>query len=383
MKTKKDIKILFENGLTFSTIKNLTPNQVKVLVEKFTKKDEPTEAFQVTNVPAMKKVTGTVEDLKKTGLKVDGEVSIDPSTGLVTAITKEGEMSEESQELDEKFASKAQQKLFFVKCGNGKTKEQKKWCKLRDEFASSTTKKDYKKMSEKLHPEKTVPVKKRKSIKEEEYEKFLENRIVSLIERHTDPEMTKGELIQTIMEKVNKSENFVLRNPKKNTMFQPKGKMTKPIGNLYSISGEMKEDTKEKERTKTRPDTDKKEKDKGRERKNPFEPKHNPKPKAGDTKEKERTKPDTDTDKKEKDKGRERKNPFEPKHNPKPKAKSDELKEMYGTETAPTPVKKPGTKEKSPGKGTPFQPKHNPKPKAGKSNIPSWLSWNKLGVKLK
>ncbi len=56
---------------------------------------------------------------------------------------------------------------------------------------------------------------------------------------------------------------------------------------------------------------------------------------------------------------------------------------MYGTETAPTPVKKPGTKEKSPGKGTPFQPKHNPKPKAGKSNIPSWLSWNKLGVKLK
>ena len=79
----------------------------------------------------------------------------------------------------------------------------------------------------------------------------------------------------------------------------------------------------------------------------------------------------------------ERKNPFEPKHNPKPKAKSDELKEMYGTETAPAPVKKPGTKEKSPGKGTPFQPKHNPKPKAGKSNIPTWLTWNKLGVKLK
>jgi len=211
MKTKKDIKILFENGLTFSTIKNLTPNQVKVLVEKFTKKEETSEAFQVTNVPAMKQVTGTIQDLKTSGLKVkDGEVSIDPGTNLVTAITKEGEVSEETEELDEKFESRAQQKLFFAKCGNGKTKEQKKWCKLRDEFASSTTKKDYKKMPEKLHPEKTVPVKKRKSLKEEEYEKFLENRIVSLIEKHTNPEMTKGELIQTIMEKVNKSENFVL-----------------------------------------------------------------------------------------------------------------------------------------------------------------------------
>jgi hypothetical protein len=344
MKTKKNIKILFENGLTFSTIKNLTPNQVKVLVEKFTKKEETSEAFQVTNVPAMKQVTGTIQDLKTSGLKVNGEVSIDPETNLVTAITKEGEVSEETEELDEKFESRAQQKLFFVKCGNGKTKEQKKWCKLRDEFASSTTKKDYKKMPEKLHPEKTVPVKKRKSIKEEEYEKFLENRILRLVEKHVNPEMTKGELIQSIMEKVNKSENFILKNPVKNTMFQPKGKMTKPIGNLYSISGEMKEDTKEKERTKTKPGT----------------------------KEREKTK--------EPGKG----NPFQPKHNPKPKAKSDELKEMYGTETAPV---KPGTKErektKEPGKGNPFQPKHNPKPKAGKSNIPSWLSWNKLGVKLK
>lgn len=347
MKTKRDIKILFENGLTFSTIKNLTPNQVKVLVEKFTKKDEVGEAVTISKVPQKPQ-----EDIKATGsgafaVKSPGapqiNMTLDGSADLKNVPVGTKVEALEAEELDEKFASKAQQKLFFVKCGNGKTKEQKKWCKLRDEFARSTTKKDYKKMPEKLHPEKTVPVKKRKSIKEEEYEKFLESRIVSLIERHVDPEMTKGELIQSIMEKVNKSENFILKNPVKNTMFQPKGKMTKPIGNLYSISGEMKENTKEKERTKTKPGT----------------------------KEREKTK--------EPGKG----NPFQPKHNPKPKAKSDELKEMYGTETAPAPVKKPGTKEKSPGKGTPFQPKHNPKPKAGKSNIPTWLTWNKLGVKLK
>jgi hypothetical protein len=295
MKTKRDIKILFENGLTFSTIKNLTPNQVKVLVEKFTKKGETKEQTAPQNTTVVSKPQQPSYLVKDNSKTVVNGVEVD-TTGGKTVLTPLKEIGEET-EVKEKFESRAQQKLFFAKCGNGKTKEQKKWCKLRDEFASSTTKKDYKKMPEKLHPEKTVPVKKRKSLKEEEYEKFLENRIVSLIERHVDPEMTKGELIQTIMEKVNKSENFVLKNPPKNTMFQPKGKMKTPIGKLSSISGEMKE--------------------------------------------------------------------------------------MYGTETAPTPVKKPGTKEKSPGKKNPFEPKHNPKPKAGKSNIPSWLSWNKLGVKLK
>lgn len=346
MKTKRNIEILFENGLTFSTIKNLTPNQVKVLVEKFTKKDEVGEAVTISKVPQKPQ-----EDIKATGsgafaVKSPGapqiNMTLDGSADLKNVPVGTKVEALEAEELDEKFASKAQQKLFFVKCGNGKTKEQKKWCKLRDEFAKSTTTKDYKKMPEKLHPEKTVPVKKRKSIKEEEYERFLEKKIVSLVEKHIDPEMTKGDLIQTIMEKVNKSKNFMLKNPKKNTMFQTKGRMTKPIGNLYSISGEMKEDTKEKERTKER------------------------------TKERETTKEPG------------KKDPFKPKHRPKPKAKFDELKEMYGTETVPV---RPGTKErektKQPGKKDPFKPKHSPKPKAGRPQIPSWLSWNKLGVKLK
>lgn len=324
MKTNRDIKILFENGLKFSTIKKLTSNQTKVLVERFTKKEEPSEA-----------VTKTVYQPLKDPKDMEA---------VQNMVTKANPNA--SVELEEKFESTAQQKLFFVKCGDGKTKEQKKWCNLRDKFASSTTKKDYKKMPEKLHPEKTVPVKKRKNLKEVEYEKFLEKKLVNLIEKHVDPEMTKGDLIKSIMEKVNKSEKFILNNPKKNTMFQEtkEGMMKKPIGNLHSISDEMKENTKEKERTKTRPDTDKKEKGKGRERKNPFEPKHEPTPKA----------------------------------------RKSETKEMYDTKTAPV---KPGTKEKEktkePGRKNPFEPKHNPKPKAGKTNLPSWLSWNKLNINLK
>ena len=79
-----------------------------------------------------------------------------------------------------------------------------------------------------------------------------------MIEKHIEPSMTKGELLKTIQEKVDKSEKFMLNNPKKNTMFQPEtkeGMMKKPIGKLTSFSGEMKEDTKEKERTKEREKT--------------------------------------------------------------------------------------------------------------------------------
>ena len=71
--------------------------------------------------------------------------------------------------ISEKFESKAQQGLFWSRCGKGKTKEEKKWCKMAKEFSDSTTKKDYKKMPEKIHPEKSVKVKTNENL-----EKFLE-----------------------------------------------------------------------------------------------------------------------------------------------------------------------------------------------------------------
>jgi len=156
-----------------------------------------------------------------------------------------------------------------------------------------------------------------------------------MVDKYINPGMTKSQLINRITEKVNKSESFMLKRPKKNTMFSKEEgnemkTMKRPIGRMSSLG----EDTKEKERTKT----------------------------------------------KEKEKDKERKNPFAPKYNPKPKAK----KEFKEQEIAPS---KPGTKEKTrekePGKKNPFAPKYNPAPKAGKGNMPNWLVWNKLGVNLK
>jgi len=44
----------------------------------------------------------------------------------------------DDDQLNEKFASKKQQKYFYAKCGEGKTKEQKKWCKMAKEFSDDT-----------------------------------------------------------------------------------------------------------------------------------------------------------------------------------------------------------------------------------------------------
>jgi hypothetical protein len=219
----------------------------------------------------------------------------DPTKERQVTVTKDNKIAvtsgkvpnlEESGEVSERFASKAQQKLFFAKCGAGKTKEEKKWCRMRDEFAAATEKMDYKKMPEKLHPKKTVKYKKKKT--NENYEKFLEDKIFEMIEKHIEPTMTKGDLLKSIQEKIDRSNSFMLENPKKNTMFaENEGmemkKMKRPISNLHSIG----EASKEKE-APVRPDTDK---GRDRKKKNPFRdpnPGVKENPKAEDGKEKQK-----------------------------------------------------------------------------------------------
>ena len=180
MKTKKDIKILFENGLTFSTIKNLTPNQVKVLVEKFTKKDEVDEAVTTTQQTGYKT---TITPGSPANLNVNGtDISVDPSKGITmmsptkpvgTGETTEGEVSEETEELDEKFESRAQQKLFFAKCGNGKTKEQKKWCKLEMNLQVPQQKRIIKKCQKNFTQKKLFQLKKERALKKRNMKSFL------------------------------------------------------------------------------------------------------------------------------------------------------------------------------------------------------------------
>ena len=132
----------------------------------------------------------------------------------------------ESRRIQEKFESKAQQGLFWARCGEGKTKDEKKWCKMAKEFSKSTTEKEYKKMPEKVHPEKSLS---KSEYKEDftfgdynqklastiagltkknvnrftptvNFESVIEKNILRLVEKHITPKMSKKDLIKLVKE---------------------------------------------------------------------------------------------------------------------------------------------------------------------------------------
>ena len=133
------------------------------------------------------------------------------------------EVKEGGQEVDEKFESKKQQKYFFAKCGDGKTKEQKKWCKMADEFAKKT---NFDKLPEKKTEanEDDVPVYQKTAenlmakVLQNSAEKTLpgftigesnlEKQITRLVEKHISPKMSKKDFINTI-------KNIMVESPKK------------------------------------------------------------------------------------------------------------------------------------------------------------------------
>ena len=124
--------------------------------------------------------------------------------------------------------------MFYARCGNGKTKTEKKWCKWAKESSKET---DYE----------TTPEKKEKN---ESDEKFIEESIVRLIEKNISPRMSKGDLIRTINEKSQES-SMILRKPLKNTMFSKESgiemkRMKRPTMGI-PIMGTMEENTKERE----------------------------------------------------------------------------------------------------------------------------------------
>ena len=264
MKTKNPITVLLENGIHFSTLTNMSENQIKVLAERF-KKEETKEAVTKTVYQPLKNPKD-MEAVQNMVTKTDPNASV---------------------ELEEKFESKAQQGLFWAKCNNSKGKEKKKWCDMARKFSDETTKKDYKKNPKKKHPEKTV--KYEKPSQKESYEQFLEDKIMEMIESNITPRITKGDLKKNISER---SERMMLKNPKKMSMFADESgiemkKMEKPTMGL-PIMGNMEENTKEKEKTKE-PGIKTPPKRRG----NPFKdpnPGVKENPRGGDTKEKERTK---------------------------------------------------------------------------------------------
>jgi len=312
---QKKLKLVKE-GIKASTLNKMTDSQIDVLFSKLQEQVTPLPAkpsykvgdkggtlpgndkgYAIKKNPADNSVTATPMESKE--LDEDDTLNVvqDPDA------TEDGMGMFEEKEIDEKFESKKQQKYFFAKCGDGKTKEQKKWCKMADEFAKDT---NFAKLPEK------------KKETKENYQKMISgalNKIAQSKLGEIRPTMTMGE---------SKIEKEIMRLVEKH--ITPK---MKKEDLLSLIEGD----------TKTAP--------------------AKPKVKPGTTP----------------------KHPFKPDPNKKgaPKAKKREMDE--DTKTAPAkPKVNPGTKPKHP-----FQPDPNKQgaPKAIRRELPSFLTFNALGLNKK
>jgi len=271
MKSNKNIIFLIENGLTAKTVANLSESQIKILVEKFKKENKEqtqvvTQVYDSKNPEEVKKLNQALQDPASLQGKIvqvkETEMTEDETDDVTSsnALGKDSEQEYTGQEaphdandmaddgmdddsgddrsmmgmsesaVNEKFESKAQQGLFWARCGKGKTKEEKKWCEMAKEFSDSTTKKDYKKMPEKIHPEKSVKVKTNENL-----EKFLEEKISEMVEMTIMAKMSKKDLLETIKKKSKNQKSMIIRRPKKVTMFSDEAPMELPIGKMFSI----------------------------------------------------------------------------------------------------------------------------------------------------
>jgi hypothetical protein len=303
MNLNKKIGFLLDKGLNPKYISTLNEGKISLLFEKMSK-GEPKEAVQTTQQTGYKT---TISPGSKANLQIDGtNISSSPDKGITIQSTKApvgtGEQTE-GKEIKEKFESKAQQGLFWARCNKCKD-ENCKWCKMAEEFSDKTTKKDYKDMPEKKHPEKTVKYKKKETNEVVDYNKALGAAVTAGL---------KGNLSKLVNPKFNTSESK-LRNQLENIIernLTPTMKKSDLIRLIEATMGDTKEKTKETE-------TEKEEKKKTG---NPFrKPKEKDAPEAkGDTKEKTK---ETETEKEEKKKTG---NPFrKPKEKDAPEAKGEQ-----------------------------------------------------------
>ena len=274
MKTNQKQLKLIQYGLRPSTVTNLSESQVNSLFRRLTEsKEEYCDACDRVKSKCVcgekketKEQVTSVTEPQKQSFKIGpsgGNLPNNPSgkgyqfkkntDGTMTATPMESEMTEdmdaqmdwlmkgktqdpvqtgptgdgdedsiqEEKDLMEKFESKKQQKYFFAKCGDGKTKEQKKWCKMAEEFADKT---NFKKL----------PEKKKQETKESGMSNFtnkvasafagglksklnsnlinptfteseIEKQIMRIVEKHIGPKMTKKEFINLVKEQGTKT----------------------------------------------------------------------------------------------------------------------------------------------------------------------------------
>lgn len=233
MKTNnRKILQLINHGFSGSLLSDLNEGQInslyKRLVESITTKD-PKKALELNKMDPNANVQLTTET----------EVSEDSDSGDLDLA-----LALQSKEVTEKFESKKQQKYFFAKCGDGKTKEQKKWCKMAEEFAEKT---NFKKLPEKKKETKetfdmgdyykkvasTAAGLTKKNLNQispsigSMGESELERKIMKLVEKHITPKMSKKDFLSLVSEQGTKEkertkEKEKTKEKERGTPYSPK-----------------------------------------------------------------------------------------------------------------------------------------------------------------
>jgi hypothetical protein len=288
MKADKKIIELLNHGFSNSLLSSLNERQIDSLYQRLDESKKENKE-QVTTSATTVQIVGPKGGTTTIGGK---PVTLTPTSGGM-AIKAESEMNEEedtdlalavqSQEVSEKFESKKQQKYFWYKCGDGKTKEQKKWCKMAKEFSDST--KNFSKLPEKKKKEtnedytdmvanvlqKNMSDKIGKITPSVKFaESSLDKKISTLVEKHLPPKMNKRDLMNIIIEAEKEVEVPVKpdvkpERPRPQTPYQPKHKPAPKAGER-EVETPVKPDVKPE---RPKPQT-------------PYQPKHKPAPKAED-----------------------------------------------------------------------------------------------------
>jgi hypothetical protein len=291
---------LLDSGLSPKLVSSLSESQIDSLYKRLVEgKKKDTNEATVQNVKQAVMSKSEFENLSKT-TGVSGMVKQN-TDGSYTVTQNESEIKEDEfytdisgtdqdpiqksgpdypgsnrSGLDEKFESKAQQGLFWARCNKCKS-ENCKWCKMAKEFSKSTSKKQYKDMPKKKHPEKTIKYKKK-----ETKEGYLENvgkkitdtyakkafhefkpglqwggfseSLDNVIEKYTEPTMKKIDLLRLIEAtmgdtKEKTKETEIEKEEKKKTGFPFRKPREKE-----APEAETETETKPETKPKTKPD---------------------------------------------------------------------------------------------------------------------------------
>lgn len=296
MKTKQKILKLMEYGIKPTTLGTLSENQLNSLYSRLLETKKKLESKEATTKTETKTYTdyssGEVNTMKSKGQTInvkDGQVQALPDGGLrvvqetedtdddiALALGAEGDsdlaLAISEKELQEKFESKKQQKYFFSKCGDGKTKEEKKWCKMAEEFADKT---NFKKLPEKKMETKEgyldmIGKAMNKNMGNEisnfklnlKWESELERNITRLLENNMNPKMTKKDFLRLVSEQGTKEKEAPTTKPKETTKPGTGTPYKAKPGPAKAPKAETKEGTetapvkpKEKEKTRIKPST--------------------------------------------------------------------------------------------------------------------------------